>query len=133
MFVSAGLASLFLVAPCRSAVAAGVSWSMVVLPDTQAYDTPSEALVFNAMTQWVVDNKTSRNIQVVVGTGDITNNNTATQWNIVKTAIGTLDNEVPYILPTGNHDYSGGGRGTSVLVNEDNRWLLLAEHLGPDV
>ncbi len=26
---------------------------------------------------------------------------------------------------------SGGGRGTSVLVNENNRWHLLVEHLGP--
>ncbi len=26
---------------------------------------------------------------------------------------------------------SGGGRGTCVLVNENGRWLLLAEHLGP--
>lgn len=26
---------------------------------------------------------------------------------------------------------AGGGRGTSVLVKENGRWLLLAEHLGP--
>ncbi|WP_108124179.1 nuclear transport factor 2 family protein [Saccharospirillum mangrovi] len=26
---------------------------------------------------------------------------------------------------------SGGGRGTSVLVNEDNRWWIVSEHLGP--
>ena len=26
---------------------------------------------------------------------------------------------------------AGGGRGTSVLVMEDGRWLLLYEHLGP--
>ncbi len=27
---------------------------------------------------------------------------------------------------------SGSGRGTSVLVNEAGRWLLLTEHLGPN-
>ena len=27
---------------------------------------------------------------------------------------------------------AGGGRGTSVLTNEDGRWLVLAEYLGPD-
>ena len=27
---------------------------------------------------------------------------------------------------------SGGGRGTSVLVNENGRWLILTEHLGPE-
>ena len=26
---------------------------------------------------------------------------------------------------------SGGGRGTSVLVNEAGRWQIVAEHLGP--
>ena len=26
---------------------------------------------------------------------------------------------------------SGGGRGTSVLVDEDGKWKLLVEHLGP--
>lgn len=26
---------------------------------------------------------------------------------------------------------SGGGRGTSVLINEDGKWKLLVEHLGP--
>jgi ketosteroid isomerase-like protein len=26
---------------------------------------------------------------------------------------------------------SGGGRGTSVLVNENGKWQLLVEHLGP--
>jgi uncharacterized protein (TIGR02246 family) len=25
----------------------------------------------------------------------------------------------------------GAGRGTSVLLNEDGRWVVLAEHLGP--
>ena len=27
---------------------------------------------------------------------------------------------------------SGGGRGTSVLVNEAGNWLILTEHLGPN-
>ncbi len=27
---------------------------------------------------------------------------------------------------------SGGGRGTSVLVNENGRWQILTEHLGPE-
>ena len=26
---------------------------------------------------------------------------------------------------------SGAGRGTSVLVQQDNQWLLVSEHLGP--
>jgi len=31
----------------------------------------------------------------------------------------------------GGKSVSGAGRGTAVLVLEDNKWQLLAEHLGP--
>lgn len=31
----------------------------------------------------------------------------------------------------GGQKASGAGRGTAILVLEDNRWKLLAEHLGP--
>jgi hypothetical protein len=27
----------------------------------------------------------------------------------------------------------GGGRGTSVVVKDGGRWLVLAEHLGPEL
>ena len=27
---------------------------------------------------------------------------------------------------------AGSGRGTSVMINENKKWLLLAEHLGPN-
>lgn len=29
------------------------------------------------------------------------------------------------------NEVSGAGRGTSVLINENDTWLLLSEHLGP--
>ena len=32
----------------------------------------------------------------------------------------------------GGKPAQGSGRGTSVLVKEDGRWLLLTEHLGPN-
>ena len=28
---------------------------------------------------------------------------------------------------------SGGGRGTSTIINNDGKWQLIAEHLGPNI
>ena len=51
-------------------------------------------------------------------------------WLLEKsdTAVFMFDFEWAGIID--GKEASGGGRGTSVLVNEDGRWLLLAEHLG---
>jgi hypothetical protein len=83
--------------------AAEVVWSMVFLPDTQIY-TQQAAPIFHAQTQWIVDNKVSRNIQIVLHGGDITNLNTPQQWQIARDAYSTLDGVVPYQLVYGNHD-----------------------------
>ena len=87
------------------------SWTMVVLPDTQRYCYTENAHIFNQMTQWIVDNKDDRNIQLVLTEGDITDNNSAGQWTFAKTALSKLDGHVPYVLVAGNHDYSSD-RGT---------------------
>ncbi len=85
--------------------AANVSWTMVVIPDTQAYWSPFRWEIFNTMTDWIVSQKDARNIQVVLQEGDITHNNTDEQWAGAKEAISRLDGHVPYILVPGNHDY----------------------------
>ena len=90
-------------------------WSMVVLPDTQNYtiDFPNRMPWFEAQTQWAVDAKDEYNIQLVVGTGDITARNdnwpegsTFSEWDEAVRVFDTLTGELPYILPTGNHDYT---------------------------
>jgi hypothetical protein len=83
-------------------VVADVSWSMVVLADThvQGY--------FPGMTQWIVDNKDTRNIKVVLHNGDIVNSNSASEWAVSKAAMTTLDGQVPYMINAGNHEYGVG-------------------------
>jgi hypothetical protein len=105
----------------RSAPAAEVSWSMVVLPDTQYYDDPVTWSIFNQMTQWIVDNKDSRNIELVLHEGDVTDQNTDQQWAAAADAMGRLNGEVPYIVTTGNHDGSRDGTKINQYFHlEDN-------------
>lgn len=96
------------------------SWTMVVMPDTQNYvDTKDPALlpgILKQMCDWIVANKEARNIGLVVFQGDIVDNNDrefngtpAYEWTLAKQAISVLDNQVPYVLVTGNHDYGPGG------------------------
>ncbi|MGI9427797.1 MAG: LamG-like jellyroll fold domain-containing protein, partial [Bythopirellula sp.] len=97
--------------------AGNVVWTMAIIPDTQNYvrDASDEAL-FDQMTQWIKDNKVSRNIGLVLHEGDIVNNNnngsgsgsnlpSTQQWQHAQDAMFTLNGEVPYIMSTGNHDH----------------------------
>ena len=92
----------------RLASASEVAWSMVVFPDTQKYRTATTWPIWNQMSQWVVDNKDARGIQVVLHEGDITDQNYDWEWAGAANAMGRLNGQVPYILATGNHDYYNG-------------------------
>lgn len=92
---------------------AGSQFSIVVLPDVQNYNNDPYPNTFSAITDWIVANRTSWNIQAVMGEGDITNyanepaylNPTAYWWN-ARDAVKTLDAaNIPYVLALGNHDY----------------------------
>ena len=88
------------------------SWTMVVIPDTQVYQTLNNG-IFPEMTQWIVDNRDEYDIGLVQHVGDITefnDRNNNLEWRRAKAAIQTLDGQVPYILSTGNHDYGPNGR-----------------------
>ena len=99
------------------------SWTMVIIPDTQKYVDLNESHqypeVFNGVTQWIVDQKHDRNIQLVLHEGDIVDNNTHAEWQMAKTAMAKLDGHVPYIIVGGNHDYGPGGNAgdRSTLMN----------------
>lgn len=92
--------------------------TFIVLPDTQTY-TPriKNQPVLDLMTSWIAYNAKRLNVKGVLCTGDIVEHNgtLATNfgeletdremWNWVSHCYGRLDNKVPYILCTGNHDY----------------------------
>jgi hypothetical protein len=79
-------------------------FTIIVLPDTQFY-SESFPSIFTTQTQWIVDQKASRNIVFVTHEGDIVNvNSNTTQWQRANTSMSLLDGVVPYGMGPGNHD-----------------------------
>lgn len=95
------------------------SFSMILLPDPQSYSKfDVNQPIFELMTAWIANNVDDLNIEAVLCTGDlveqnewrvpdgINGNQTGTQqWESVSKAFTRLDDVVPYIVSTGNHDY----------------------------
>ena len=95
------------------------SWTMILLPDPQTYiKFEQNQPIFSLMTRWIKQNKEKLNIELVLCTGDLVeqNNipagdgvngdqNSYQQWTGAREAFSVLDTVVPYILCTGNHDY----------------------------
>ena len=97
----------------RPASAPSADFTLVALPDTQNYSANNpvgSAATFSAQTQWVVDQRASRNILFVTHLGDITDggDGTPAQWVVADTAMTILDGHVPYGFTPGNHDKTGG-------------------------
>lgn len=86
-------------------------FSIIVLPDTQNYVEPHQKNHFAPQTEWIKANVKALNIKYVLHLGDVTEHNTTNEWNVGKSAMGTLDGVVPYAIVLGNHDYgTGDGR-----------------------
>ncbi|MEO2049084.1 MAG: metallophosphoesterase [Pirellulales bacterium] len=87
---------------------AHAQWSMVVIPDTQNYMSswPNNWPWFESQTDWIRD----QDVEFMLGTGDITYNNSTWQWAAIQPQLDSMN--TPYILPTGNHDYSPIGHHT---------------------
>ncbi|MDT7828663.1 metallophosphoesterase [Pricia sp. S334] len=95
------------------------SWTMVILPDPQTYvKFGRNQPILELMTAWISENIDDLNIEMVLCTGDlveqnemidpdgVTGNQTSKgQWESVSNAFSRLDGRVPYITAAGNHDY----------------------------
>lgn len=79
-------------------------WSLIVLPDTQAYafDHPE---LFAAQTAWIAANADALGVRYVLHVGDVTEWNTTDEWLVARGAFDALDGVVPYAIVPGNHDY----------------------------
>jgi hypothetical protein len=101
-----------------SDVVSGV-WTLILLPDTQIYSEQYPGL-FALQTRWIAKNRDKYGIRYVFHLGDITNGNTVTEWRHAQEAMSELDGTVPYVVVTGNHDYSDFSlRATSgTLLNQ---------------
>jgi predicted MPP superfamily phosphohydrolase len=83
----------------------------VLLPDTQQY-TKSCPQFFEAQTKWIAAQKTTRHVAYLIHMGDITEHEGPKEWDVAQRSLRLLGGHVPYVLVTGNHDYTGGGRQT---------------------
>ena len=92
------------------------AYSFAVVGDTQTFTYQNPELLKN-MYQWIIENKDAKNIQYVIGLGDITEygvdvghaNYDATranaEWAAAKAAISLMDGKIPYSLIRGDgHD-----------------------------
>jgi hypothetical protein len=92
-------------------------FTLIVLPDTQGYadirhketqkhwpGIGDQRSCFFAQTKWIKKNKKKMNIVMAAHVGDITQTQHDEEWKIADAAFKTIDNHVPYILCSGNHD-----------------------------
>lgn len=82
------------------------AYSFAVVGDTQII-TEKFPDQLSCIYDWIVASAKEKNIQFVFGLGDITNSNTAAEWEVAKAQISKLNGVVPYSLVRGNHDGSG--------------------------
>lgn len=95
----------------------GWDYSFAIIPDIQAmthnYDKPQGANL-TQLHQWLLDNKTSHNIQFVSYVGDLGECQYAdttkrahveAEWDFMQSKVHMLDGKIPYSISLGNHDY----------------------------
>ncbi|MEJ7692273.1 metallophosphoesterase [Daejeonella sp.] len=111
-----------------SKTSADETWYMAILPDTQYYTDPGGShngtmQMFTNQIDWILDNRTSLNIQYVAHLGDITDEGDRSgydfQWTNANNQISRLhDANMPYGLAVGNHDqWCNGDPGSGATNN----------------
>ena len=105
--------------PLRAKLENPGSFSMILLPDPQSYTKfDANQPLFDLMTAWCVNNADSLRVKAVLCTGDLVEQNenrmpdgvngnqtSEEQWQAASRAFERLDNRLPYVVCTGNHDY----------------------------
>ncbi|OVE79558.1 hypothetical protein BVY01_02235 [bacterium I07] len=97
---------------CQNDQSISSDFSIILIPDSQKY-TESNPDGFYAQTEWIKSAVKKENIQFVIHLGDITENNTDTEWDIANKAMSTLDDAVPFSVLPGNHDGALAIRNTA--------------------
>lgn len=79
------------------------AYSMAVIGDTQKMSIgyPEYA---SCLYDWIVANAEAKKMAFVIGLGDITDLDKATEWSNMAAEIAKMDGVVPYSLVRGNHD-----------------------------
>jgi len=97
-------------------------FSIIALSDLHTSIASSQIL--QAQMKWIVDNRAARNIQAVVGLGDIVNDSSDdSAWGTADAAFRLLDAaQIPYFVAIGNHDYDNEDPQSRLATNF-NRWF----------
>lgn len=113
-------------------------WTIAVFPDTQNYAKYGKNQVnFERMCQWVAEHLDAWRIGLVMHEGDfVEQNNIAegggrgwgdqhseSQWESAKRALSKLEDKVPVVFATGNHDY--GFRNAETRETQVNDYFPL--------
>lgn len=85
-------------------------YTFAVVGDTQKityYDYQNGTKHLNKIYDWILSKQEERNIEYVMGLGDITEKGTIdAEWELALGAINKLNGKIPYSLVRGNHDNS---------------------------
>ena len=118
-------------------------FTIIALPDTQYYSASFPA-TYSAQTQWIVDNRVSRNIVFVTQLGDCVDNagvnqqlvNADLAWDIVEgNPYAGQAWGIPYGIAVGNHDQVPNGE-PGTLADEGstttafNSWFGISRYTG---
>lgn len=76
---------------------------LAFLPDMQ-YMTQNYPESLKIMIDYLVEKGKTRNIQYIIGLGDITNSNAQREWSTIIRQTNRLNGYIPYSLVPGNHD-----------------------------
>jgi hypothetical protein len=112
----------------------GPDFSLIVLPDSQYYSQNSGgnlAAIFQAQTQWIVNNRAERSIAFVSHMGDLTQNGdnggNPSEWINADQAMALIEDPsttqlpdgIPWGVMSGNHDLLPGSQNaTGVFYNQ---------------
>ena len=79
------------------------TYSIAFLPDIQ-YSTQKYPENLVPIYDYLIESTEKRNLQYVIGLGDITHRNTEEEWANIKPQVERLNGILPYSLVRGNHD-----------------------------
>lgn len=113
--ILAAACALALTLGASSAAHASDPWTLVVVPDTQHYvDNSNNLDDFTTQMQWIADNISERNIAFVSHLGDVVQHgDRSLEWDRAELAMEIIDDEVPYGVAIGDHDYNEEERRSS--------------------
>lgn len=84
-------------------------FTLPVFPDTQT-EISDKNEMFYSRIDWVIDNKDSLNIPMVLHVGDLVNFDNYNHWEVASKGYDAFDrNHVPYAIALGNHDTEAVG------------------------